>query len=126
MSTKRVFTIQASEIGFQGGEYKSDIPSKAAKKAGKRIYKEINSTPSLKKYASHDSIKFILREKTVDSEKKTFFYEASIKNLAKPKVIEIKSPNNANADANGMVKYTVTKEIKIATCSENHVSHLQK
>jgi hypothetical protein len=124
--SKRIFTIQASEIGFQGGEYKSDIPSKAAKKAGKRIYKEVNSTPGLKKYASHDSIKFILREKTEGSDKKTFFYEASIKNLSKPRYIEVKSPNSANADANGMVKYAVTKEVKIATCSENHVSHLRK
>lgn len=124
MPAKRVFTIQASEIGFTGGDYKSDIPSKAAKKAGRRIFKEIKESNAYKQYASHDSIKFILREKTLDSDKKTFFYEASMKNLAKPKYIEIHSPNNANADKNGIVKYAVTKEIKIATCSENHVNHL--
>lgn len=124
MTGKRVFTIQASEIGFTGGDYKSDIPSKAAKKAGRRIFKEIKDNKEFKKYASQNSVKFILREKTADSDKKTFFYEAEIKNLAKPRYIEIRAPNNANANEDGIVRYAVTKEVKIATCSENHVSHL--
>jgi hypothetical protein len=122
--SKRTFTIQASEIGFTGGEYKSDIPSKAAKKAGKRIFKLVSEVEEYKKFASKESIKFILREKSRGSEKKTYFYEASIKNLKSPKYIEVKAPGNAAADKNGMVKYAVTKEVKVQTCSESHVNHL--
>lgn len=123
---KRTFTIQASEIGFAGGEYKSDIPSKAAKKAAKRIFQLVSSDPAFKKYDALKTVKFILREKTRGSDKKTFFYTADIKDLKSPKYVMVKSPDNADADANGMVKYAVTKEIKVATCGEEHVQHLQK
>jgi hypothetical protein len=114
---KRSFTIQSSEIGFTGGNYKSDAPGKAAKKAAKRIFKLIETVPEYKKFASNESIKFFLREKTQDSEKKVYVYETSIKDLKTPKVIMVKSPNSPLADANGMVKYTVTKEIKVSTCT---------
>lgn len=115
--TKRSFTIQSSEIGFSGGEYKSDIPSKAAKKAAKRIFKLIATNDDYKKFASSDTIKFLLREKTRGSEKKSYYYETSIKDLKEPKIIMVKSPNSANADKNGMVQYTVTKEIVVSTCN---------
>jgi hypothetical protein len=121
---KRTFTIQASEIGFVGGEYKSDSPSKAAKKAAKRIFQLVSKVDEYKKYASRDSLKFILREKTTGSEKKTYFYETSVKNLKSPKYIKVKAPGNADADEEGFVKYPITKEIKVSACSESHVSHL--
>lgn len=114
---KRSFTIQSSEIGFSGGEYKSDIPSKAAKKAAKRIFTLIANDEKYSKFASHDTIKFLLREKTRGSEKKIYYYETSIKNLKQPKIIMVKAPNNANADKDGMVQYTVTKEIVVSTCN---------
>lgn len=115
--TKRSFTIQSSEIGFSGGEYKSDIPSKAAKKAAKRIFKLIATEDDYKQYASRETIKFLLREKTRGSEKKSYYYETSIKDLKQPKIIMVKAPNSANADKNGMVQYTVTKEIVVSTCN---------
>lgn len=115
--TKRSFTIQSSEIGFSGGEYKSDIPSKAAKKAAKRIFKLIATEDGYKQYASRETIKFLLREKTRGSEKKSYYYETSIKDLKQPKIIMVKAPNSANADKNGMVQYTVTKEIVVSTCN---------
>ncbi len=114
---KRSFTIQSSEIGFQGGEYKSDAPGKAAKKAAKRIFKLIATDEEYKKFASKDKIKFLLREKTRDSDKKTYYYETEVKNLKEPKIIMVKAPNSANADKNGMVQYTVTKEIIVSTCT---------
>lgn len=114
---KRTFTIQSSEIGFAGGNYKSDAPGKAAKKAAKRIFKLIESESKYHSFASHDKIKFFLREKTQGSDKKVYVYETSMEKLKTPKVVMVKSPNDPSADENGMVKYTVTKEIKISTCT---------
>lgn len=124
--SKRTFTIQASEIGFTGGEYKSDSPNKAAKKAANRIFKLITEEEAYKEYATNESIKFILREKTRGSEKKTYFYEGFVKHLDTPKYIEVKAPQNASADENGIVKYAVTKEVKVAACEEHHVNQVLK
>lgn len=123
--TKRTFTIQASEIGFRGGIYKNDIPSKAAKKAAKRLFELVEKEPEFKRFDDLDSIKFILRETTKGSDKKTFFYDASKKELRKPKFVMVKAPDNPKADQDGYIKYEVNKEVKVATCSEHHVSHLK-
>jgi hypothetical protein len=125
-SDKRTFTIQASEIGFTGGNYASDLPSKAGKKAAKRLFQLVTKDASFKRFASLKTIKFILREKTQGSAKNTFFYEAEMKKLATPKYITVKAPNAEGADENGYVKYPVTKEIKVAACEESHVAHLSK
>jgi hypothetical protein len=114
---KRTFTIESSVIGFTGGSYKSDSPLKAGKKAAKRLFQLIEKEEEYKKFASRDSLKFVLREKTRGSDKKTFYYETSLEDLKTPKVITVKAPKSPAADANGMVKYTVTKEIKVASCS---------
>jgi hypothetical protein len=114
---KRTFTIQSSEIGFAGGNYKSDAPGKAAKKAAKRIFNLIETVPEYHKFASHGIIKFFLREKTQGSDKKVYVYETSVEKLKTPKVVMVKSPNSPSADENGMVKYTVSKEIKVSTCT---------
>lgn len=114
---KRSFTIQSSEIGFTGGDYKSDAPGKAAKKAAKRLFKLIETVDEYKSFASHDKIKFFLREKTRGSDKKVYVYETSVHDLKTPKVIMVKAPNSPEADDKGMVKYTVTKEIKVTTCT---------
>jgi hypothetical protein len=114
---KRSFTIQSSEIGFAGGNYKSDAPGKAAKKAAKRIFKLIETVEEYKKFASHETIKFFLREKTLGSDKKVYVYETSVQDLKTPKVIMVKAPDSPLADDKGMVKYTVTKEIKVSTCT---------
>lgn len=114
---KRSFTIQSSEIGFAGGDYKSDAPGKAAKKAAKRLFKLIETVEEYKKFASHDKIKFFLREKTRGSDKKVYVYETSVEDLKTPKVIMVKAPDSPQADENGLVKYTVTKEIKVSTCT---------
>ena len=94
--TKRSFTIQASEIGFTGGVYKSDLPSTASKKAAKRLFQliEDKSGPYHSKFGNLTKVKFILREKTQGSPKKTFFYDAEKKNLTSPKIIKLKAPTN--------------------------------
>lgn len=115
---KRTFTIQGSEIGFVGGDYKSDLPSKAAKKAAKRLFQLITKDPKYKRYGDKKTMVFLLREKTRGSDKKTFSYETSVKDLKSPKFIMVKAPTNPEADGKGMVKYAVTKEIKVAACAE--------
>jgi hypothetical protein len=114
---KRSFTIESSVIGFTGGSYKSDSPSKAAKKAAKRLFQLVEKVEEYKKFSTHKTLKFVLREKTRGSQKPTFYYETSVTDLKTPKIVMVKSPNSAAADENGMVKYTVTKEIKVASCS---------
>lgn len=122
---KRTFTIQASEIGFSGGDYKSDLPSKAAKKAAKRVFALAAKDASYKKFDSKKTLWFVLREKTRDSEKKVSFYKGMIQDLKNPKFIMVKSPGNADADEKGMIKYAVTKEIKIAVCTGQEVEDIK-
>jgi hypothetical protein len=122
MVVKRNFTIQASEIGFKGGVYKSDLPSKAAKKAAKRLFELVEKNEEYKKYNNLTEIKFILRESTKGSTKKTFFYEAEKKNLSEPKIVKVKAPNNPKADSEGYLQYEVTKKIKVTAFAENHRS----
>jgi flagellar basal body rod protein FlgC len=123
---KRSFTIQGSDITFEGGNYKGDTPKAAARKAAKRLFalaKDKNSP--YHKYHNLVTIKFILREKTRGSDKKTYFYEANVHELKgdEIKYIKVKSPDSEDADEQGYVQYPVTKEIKVATCTEPHFSH---
>jgi hypothetical protein len=122
MTTKRTFTIQASEIGFTGGVYKSDLPSKASKKAAKRLFELIQdkTSPYHAKHANLTKVKFILREKSQGSAKKTFFYEAEKKDLASPKIVKVKAPTNPKADADGFITYEVTKKIQVKAYAETH------
>jgi hypothetical protein len=122
MSNKRTFTIQASEIGFTGGVYKSDLPSKASKKAAKRLFEliEDKNGPYHSKFSNLTKVKFILREKTQSSQKKTFFYEAEKQNLSSPKIVKVKAPTNPKADADGFITYTVTKKIQVKAYAETH------
>ena len=122
MTTKRTFTIQASEIGFTGGVYKSDLPSKASKKAAKRLFELIEDTngPYHSKYGNLTKVKYILREKTQGSVKKTFFYEAEKHNLASPKIVKVKAPTNPKANADGFITYEVTKKIQVKAYAETH------
>ena len=99
----RTFTVQGSDFGVTGGVYKSSTPAAAAKKASRILFKSAKTGVK--------SIKFILRETTHDSKKKTYFYEAFINYLNEPKVI-----NRSGVDI------TITKEIRIKTCGEHHMS----
>lgn len=123
---KRSFTIQGSDITFEGGNYKGDTPKGAARKAAKRLFSLVKDEKSpYHKYSRLTTIKFILREKTRGSEKKTYFYEANIHELTGDaiKYIKVKSPESEGADEDGYIKYPITKEIKVATCAEPRFDH---
>lgn len=123
---KRSFTIQGSDITFQGGNYKGDSPSIAARKAAKRLFSLIKDSKSpYHTYSHYTTIKFILREKTQGSNKKTYFYEANIHELKgnEIKYVKVYSPQSESANASGYIEYPVTKEIKVATCAEPTFKH---
>lgn len=121
---KRTFTIQASEIGYKGGEYKSSSPWSAAKKASKRLFQLIEKEPAYKDFKKLASVKFILREKTQGSDKKSYFYEGTVEELKEPIYIKVKAPDSKDADAAGYVKYPITKEIQVATCPQHHFDNM--
>lgn len=113
---KRTFTIQGSDLGFEGGRYKGTSPVLAARKAAKQLFRMVENKGKKEewkkyhKFASFKKLKFLIREVSRTSEKTTFFYEASVVPLPEPKVIT----------RNG-VEITVTKSIVVKTCTE-HIS----
>lgn len=99
---QRTFTVQGSEIGVNGGTYRSSSPSSAAKKASRILFRKAKQGAK--------SIKFILRETTRGSEHKAYFYEGFIHYLDTPKVI----------NRNG-TEIQITKEVKIKTCQHHEM-----
>lgn len=97
----RSFTVQGSEFGVTGGTYHSKTPSAAAKKAARILLK---SKPSAK------SVKFILREATRGSAKKSYFYEAFVHHLDTPIVVN-----------RGGVEITIKKQLKLRTCQQHEM-----
>lgn len=88
----RSFTIHSSSTGFTGGRFKGDR-TKAAKKAGSRLYKV--ASPSHDEKAKRPaSIKFELRETTRGSDKKITDYEAKYKLLSCPRVRWLPDPED--------------------------------
>lgn len=112
--SKRKFTIQGSDLGYEGGRYTGVLPSLAARKAAKQLFRMIENKkkqPSLnkyKKYKSYKQIKFILREMTQGSDKTTYYYEANIVILDKPIVI-----------VRDGVSITITRSIHVKTCTDH-------
>jgi len=115
---KRTFIIEGSEIGFSGGKYKiSDkgTPGGAAKKAAKSLFRMVENTENKTewhKYAEfkhNKTIKFLLRESTKGSDKKTKYYEA--------KVQHIKKADQKAVLING-IEIIHTKKIVVKTCAD--------
>jgi hypothetical protein len=104
---ERHFTIQGSDIGFVGGNYKADSPYRAAKKAARALFKKAESEAKFARYKNTKTIKFLLRETTQTSEKKSFYYDGSIVKIEPPKVIVRKG-----------VEISISREIKIKTCRD--------
>ena len=84
----RHFTIQGSDIGFSGGHFKSDSPYKAAKKAARSLFTALEKDSKYARYKSNKSVKFLLRETTQGSEKKSYYYDASVLVLDPPEEVE--------------------------------------
>ena len=80
-SELRSFTIEESTYKFDGGRYLSKTPGGAAKKAARRIFEDMGSKVK--------PVKFILRESTSGSAKKTFCYAASKEIYDKPVTVKI-------------------------------------
>ena len=102
------FKVLGSGILFEGGNYRAKSVSKAAKRAGVKLFQKIDNKPEYKKYASKKSIKFILGETTRGSDKKTYAFEISRVKLDKPITIG-KGKNNATNDVN---PFKVTYQVK--------------
>jgi len=121
--TKRTFTIQGSDLGFEGGKYKGTSPVQAARKAAKQLFRMVENKPGkaawkkYSKFTSYKVLKFILREASRGSKKETHYYEATVIPLPEPKIIK----------RNG-VEITITKTIRVKTCEEHMatVAHTPK
>ena len=85
----RTFTIQGSGLKYNGGRYKSDEVQSAAKKAATQLFRKL-SLPEYRMHKHKTQIKFILRETTKGSEKKTFYYIGERSELSKPLILTIK------------------------------------
>jgi len=119
--SKRKFTIQGSEIKYDGGIYtsksKSGATLSAAKKAASQLFKMVENKKDLKEWRQYEqfkknkSIKFILRETTQDSNKKSYNYEATMIQLDEPIVIV---KNNQ--------EITITRKINVKSCHD--LAHL--
>jgi len=92
-AVSRNFTVEFCESFDLGGVFKGKIPSQAAKKAARKLFK---LAPRKKQ------IEFTLREMTQGSEKKEYKYIATKKVLDTPKVIQ-----------RGPVTITVTTEYEV-------------
>lgn len=106
-SAERHFTIQGSDIGFAGGSYKASAPYNAAKKAARALFKKAETDSAFSRYKNTKAIKFLLRETTQGSEKKSFYYDGNMVKLSPPKVIVRKG-----------VEIEITREVKIKTCRD--------
>lgn len=101
---KRTFTVAGSDHGITGGNYISTSPTAAAKKAARILSKKTH----LNKF------KFILREKTKGSEKKSYFYEADIIDLKTPIVIAAWTKKDGSP-------VTITKKINLRVCHHDEM-----
>jgi hypothetical protein len=107
----RSFKIAGSDIGFEGGRYKTDksgTPISAARKAASVLFRMIENKNHEKKFnkyhafAHHKGIKFIISETTRGSNHESYYYEAVSTPLKTPKVIK-----------RGDVEITVTRKIEV-------------
>lgn len=112
----RTFTIQGSGIKYFGGRYKTDDVQKAAKRAASQLFRKLKKT-EYKMYKSKLNIKFILRETTKGSKKKTFYYIAERIPLSKPVSVQI-----TNVSSTSVQTITYNYKIIVKKCSEIDVN----
>lgn len=84
---ERSFTISGSGTGFKGGRYLTKTnPLTAARKAGRRLYKELTESEiKTRENSDKKDIKFIIKETTRGSKKETFFFKVERITLKTPK-----------------------------------------
>lgn len=98
------FKILGSGIGFKGGRYIAETKSKAARRAGSKLYNKIDNDPAYAKFKNKSSIKFILGETTKGGPKTTTAFEVKRTKLPEPKKIKV-----GNTTITYSYKYTVHK-----------------
>ena len=107
---QRTFTVQGSDIGADGGLYKSSTPGAAAKKAARMLIRK-----GTKGSKAPKSVKFVLRETTRESNKKLFAYEGLVHVFDEPRVIKRKD-----------VEIEVTKEVKVKALKDKPKATLMR
>lgn len=120
-SEKRKFTIQGSDLGFEGGKYVSKEPILAARKAAKQLFRMAANKDNKKAWDKYGRfkgwkvIKFIIRETSRGSNRDTYSYEGMVVDLPEPKVIK-----------RGDKEYTVTKVVKVKALLEHDTAGLKR
>lgn len=114
----KTFKIAGSDIDFMGGLYhpnKTGSPGSAAKKAAKSLFRMIENKKGsadwkkFERFKDHKTIKFILRETTQGSDKKSKYYEA--------KVVHLPASQHKTVVLNG-VEIVYTKKLLVKTCPD--------
>lgn len=128
-SNARTFTVQGSDIGFQGGVYRSTTtPVAAARKAATILFRMIQhgvlyssdhvqhiKYKNMAKYAqfkNQKTIKILLRETTRNGTGKSYYYEATMQKLEDPVII----------NRNGK-EIRVDKKVDVKVCKDPHDHH---
>lgn len=104
----RSFKIEGSSIGFEGGKFISSSPASAAKKAGRKLHKMIDTEAPFARYRGDKLIQVIIRETTLGSAQKLFAYDIYKVKLSTPTVRTL--PNGS--------EYTIDFEYKIKALKE--------
>jgi hypothetical protein len=111
--TGRYFTVTGSGIvGENGGRYaaKDNIPMTAAKKAGARLYRDLSEAQIATRLKNgNKTIRFILKETTRGSTKKTYTFKVERKALNKISVVEIHQADGTKVSIEHKFKYIITK-----------------
>jgi hypothetical protein len=113
----RTFTIQRSDLDFEGGRYKGKSPIAAANKAAAQLFimlENKDNKPEWKKYKkfAYFKLKFIIRESTRGSDKNTYTYYATSVKLSKPILVK-----------RGDTEFTVSKKIYVKATFEDPYPH---
>lgn len=88
--TKKNYCVSGSSIGFEGGNYRSNTPSAAAKKAVRIMFSKIKDDKAYVKHKNVKQITFILRLKSkTKKDIKYYAYTGTQKKLTTPKKIKI-------------------------------------
>lgn len=85
----RYFKVIGSGIGFEGGRYKGDTPEQAGRKAGRSLWRKVETESKYKQFDKGIVIKFILAETTQGSNKKTYSYKVEKKKKPVPKTVTL-------------------------------------
>lgn len=85
----RYFKVAGSGIGFEGGRYSGETPEQAARKAGRQLWRKVETESEYKRFDKTSVLKFILVETTQGSSKRTYSYKVEKKRKPAPEKIAL-------------------------------------